>query len=312
MALHRDVRWLVATLAIPAPLGYITHRYEKAAAAKQAAEARTVAAREAAEARLRLYTELLSRREEAETAVRKGVFDKVIETYFKPGSKEVDQKLVALELLSLNFDESLNLSPLFWQLDREIREFPGITAARKRELLEQLDRIASGIKDRQLAILEVAGARQDGNIDFQEDGSIRIDEEHPSILDGDLSFSDPDPSAAKRTVTRHFTVEAAEHDALRRRVLVRAQIDRPGQTVHQWVVWIDPYDFPFVDFTRLSSTERFSAVLRRHKPDSAVITLIYFPSARSGVKDKPFMDELIAQLRRDESEVARDGAPAFR
>jgi len=39
-------------------------------------------------------------------------------------------------------------------------------------------------------------------------------------------------------------------------------------------------------------------ILRRYKPPKATLTLIYFPSSRSGVKDKPFIDEVIADLKR--------------
>jgi hypothetical protein len=40
-------------------------------------------------------------------------------------------------------------------------------------------------------------------------------------------------------------------------------------------------------------------VLRTYRPDSAQITFVYFPSSRSGVKDKPYMDELLSDLLRE-------------
>jgi hypothetical protein len=40
-------------------------------------------------------------------------------------------------------------------------------------------------------------------------------------------------------------------------------------------------------------------VLRNYRPDSAQITFVYFPSSRSGVKDKPYMDELLSDLLRE-------------
>ena len=264
-----NLKWLIATLAIPITLGYVSYQYEKASSARQVAEGR-----------LRLYTELLSKREEADTGVRKGIFDKVFGTYLTPGGEDLEQKLVALELLALNFHDSLNLSPLFWQLERQIgrgRE----TAAEKEDFLKQLERIARDIKDRQVEVLEVVGAKRDGSIDFEE-----LSRNPLPLFDEDLVFQDPDPLTEGREVRRHFKVEAVEHDVARHRILVRAHDSK-----RQWVFWVDPFDFPFVDFARLSKAERFAAVLRTYRPESAQITFIYFPSSRSGVKDKPFISK---------------------
>ncbi len=271
-----NVKWLIATLAIPVTLGLLSYQYEKASAARQATEAR-----------LRLYTELLSKREEMDTGVRRGVFDKVLESYLKPGSEDLEQKLVALELLALNFHDSLNLSPLFWQLERQTGR-SSAPAAQKGFWREQLERIARKVKDRQVEVLEVVGAKRDGSILFDEVGQA------PVLFDEELSFRDPDPLARDPEMKRHFKVEVVEHDAARHRVLVRIYT---GKT--HWVLWIDPFDFPFVDFLRLSKSERFAAVLRTYRPESAQITFIYFPHSRSGVKDKPFMDEVLSDLRRD-------------
>ncbi len=271
-----NVKWLITALAIPVALGYVSNQYEKASAARQGTESR-----------LHLYTELLSKREEADTGIRKGVFDKVIETYLTPRGADVEQKLVALELLALNFNDSLNLSPLFWQLSREI-ERGDRPKAQRTALTAQLDRIARDVKDRQLEILEVVGARRDGTIIFDEVA------DRPLLFEEEMVFRDPDPLAQNRDLKRRFKIEVAEHDPVGRRVLVRAH---DGKT--QWVFWVDVFDFPFLDFARLSKTERFSAVLRNYRPDSAQITFVYFPSSRSGVKDKPYVDELLSDLLRE-------------
>jgi len=70
---------------IPLTLWYLNQQYQNAQTERQAAEAR-----------LRLYTELLSKREEADTSLRKGIFDKVLETYLKE-AKDTEEKIIALE-----------------------------------------------------------------------------------------------------------------------------------------------------------------------------------------------------------------------
>ena len=37
--------------------------------------------------------------------------------------------------------------------------------------------------------------------------------------------------------------------------------------------------------------------MRRYDPPNVALTLIYFPSSRSGVKDKPYIDEVISGLK---------------
>src|SRR5262245_18760054 len=142
-----------------------------------------------ADARLRLYTELLSKREEADTGLRKGIFNKVLDIYLKQ-AKDIDEKVVALELLTLNFNDSLDLSPLFWRIFREIREEPQIR--RRSSLIERLTRVSNYIKARQIDLLDNFGDKADGSLFLEllggEAGAFKI--EKP--IDKELSFSDPD------------------------------------------------------------------------------------------------------------------------
>jgi hypothetical protein len=274
------VKWLIATAAIPATLAVLAQSYESAQSERQTKEAR-----------LRLYTELLSKREEADTSVRRGIFDKVLDTYLKPKGQDLDAKLVALELLAFNFNDSLDLSPLFWQLDQEIRQ---LAPRAGRSLLKtKLERIATGVKDRQIELLEFVGDKQNAGIDVSTQEAKLYQR-----IDRDFTFPDPNPTEAKarqpegHAIKRHFQVEVAEHDPVGRRVLVRVDIG-----VRQWMFWVDVFDFPLVNFTRISKSERFTVLLSRYDPPKAELTAIYFPSSRSGVKDKPFIDEVIANLR---------------
>jgi len=93
----------------------------------------------------------------------------------------------------------------------------------------------------------------------------------------------------------------AEHDPVGRRVLVfviHRGID--GKEILS-AFWVDVFDFPLTNFVRPSKSERFTLVMQRYKPPTANLTLIYYPSSRSGVKDKPFIDEVISNLKRDDA-----------
>ena len=99
---------MLTVLAIPLALAYLSHRYEE-----------TTAKNQAADARLRLYTKLLTSREQADSAA-KDMFGKVLDTFMTKRDGDISQQLVELELLAANFQDSLNLSPLFRQLRRQI------------------------------------------------------------------------------------------------------------------------------------------------------------------------------------------------
>src|SRR5262249_48559919 len=56
----------------------------------------------------RLYSELMSKREESESNLRKDMFNSNIQAFLKSDSGDIDSKLLNLELLAYNFHESLD------------------------------------------------------------------------------------------------------------------------------------------------------------------------------------------------------------
>ena len=195
---------------------------------------------------------------------------------------------------SENFNDSLDLSPLFWQLDREIQQLGQM--AKRSSMMEQLLRIANEIKRRQMEVLQLSGGIVERNVELLEKEAALT-----RPIDQKISFSDLDPSAPKdQKLVRHFKVEAAEHDPVGHRILVflTHSTDVEGED-RLLGFWVDLFDFPLTNFTRISKSERFTVLLTRYSPPTAQLTLIYFPSSRSGVKDKPFIDEVISDLRRD-------------
>ncbi|MEN8256848.1 MAG: hypothetical protein ABFS09_03195 [Thermodesulfobacteriota bacterium] len=81
--------------------------------------------------RAQLYTELMSQRENAESAVRKDMFQQILSSFLtkQTGSEciidQIDAELLRLELLSRNFHEMLDMEPLFLHvLLKIVREIP--------------------------------------------------------------------------------------------------------------------------------------------------------------------------------------------
>jgi len=70
--------------------------------------------RQSRETNARLYSELMSRREEAESSLRKDMLVAIIEKYLASSENDLDAKVLQLERLADNFHDSLDLRPLFF------------------------------------------------------------------------------------------------------------------------------------------------------------------------------------------------------
>src|ERR1043166_7279961 len=108
------------------------------------------------EARLRLYSELMSRREESESNLRKEMFQSIIGSFFDPGASSMEAKLLKMELLAQNFNEALDLTPLFLHLHREIADLHDPPAVR-RAYETRLSGLAQEVIRKQMIVLEAGG-----------------------------------------------------------------------------------------------------------------------------------------------------------
>jgi hypothetical protein len=246
---------------------------------------------QANEANVRIYTELMSRREEAESALRKDMFVSMIQSFLKPGSVSLDEKVLNLELLSYNFHESLNLKPLFLYIDRQIR---GSRDPARKGYLERLQKVASEIARKQMLVLEGAGTKFDRIIDLESlkgsPGGIPL-EEGTLVLD---------------SVVRHFSIIVGEADRSTRELKVRLEIRTPQDTLGNFETssvefWVGFFDFPMIDNTRLGHDQRCAVVLNAFEDTSADITLVYFPGSYASLKEKPYYQEVVQNLMRTNS-----------
>jgi hypothetical protein len=237
--------------------------------------------------------------------VRRAVFDKLMDRYLSPDPKHLDDKLVSLELLALNFHDSLNLSPLFWQIDRQIS---GLGNRADPLLSEHLARVAQGVKDRQMSFLspedfakplpvELAAVP---SIALPTEGCVAIESltregQDGSLLTVDASLVDNGAQGLPVLHRRRFSVAVDCKDPLQQRLRL---IVGDEATSRRWIFWVDLYDFPLVTFTPLSRDERFALVLDRYDDGYGVawLRLAYFPASRSGAKDKPHVADVMSRL----------------
>lgn len=272
---------------------------------------------QAREARDRLQTELMSKREESESSLRKDTFKSIIESFFAPGPSSLSDRMLQLEILTYNFYESFNLKPLFSHfnqnlddrikaLDTKDRRAPQSPldpqpslGDESRSTLEgyrtRLNDLAGFIADKQRAMLEQVGSKFDMTLELKKLG-VGI-----PVYEGDLKLQ-----TAERA--RHFRVEALEADVPKRRIRVAVLVQLPThESSQRHEFWVEPFDFPIIDNIRLSNDERLAVVLTSFEAAEGIanLTAVYFPGAYASLKEKPYLDEAIRRLTRENT-----GSPA--
>src|SRR5262245_43343475 len=229
----------------------------------------------------RLYSELTSKREESESALRKDMFTSIINSFLGAGPQTLEQKLLNLELLVYNFHESLNLKPLFSHLERQIKETPN-----KKGYLARLQRVAEEVTKKQMLIIEEGGQKFDATIDTKTLSFIGSDGKEVSYVASQMSVEG---------VPRNFKVEALDADKdnqqVQLRVTVRTQEGAAVDTTSA-EFWTGHFDFPMIDNIRLPHDQRLAAVMNNFDPVRGVadVTMVYFPGKYAGLREKPYYD----------------------
>jgi hypothetical protein len=336
-----NVRWLVEKCALPVTLllvpivfqwmgnhqakldnkaaAEVAELERKAADERARLERRNADERARQEQRVQLYTSLLNKREETDTAVRRDIFQSLIGTYLQARTANPREKLVQLELLALNFHDTLNLSPLFWELQRQLEQAGSL--ADHKDLLDQLDRVAKEVKNREAGVLELDGVRRASDVSLsciEEFDAVRVgwrippecrtaNAETAQARTEQRSFHLDrvgDSLAPGASPHRDFKLSIVQKDTKNRRLL--AVLSWPDEDTRQHRTiqfWVDIFDFPLVNFSRISPNERVALVLNSFDVEEQVaeLVLLYFPSNRSAAKDKPYIEDLTRRLLTDPS-----------
>ena len=247
--------------------------------------------RQAIETNTRLYSELMSRREESESALRKDMFVSIINSFLTPGGSDVGAAVLNLELLAYNFHESLNLKPLFLDLKRRLdRDRATATTAAARAELDayqmRLERVAREIARKQLIVLEGVGRKFDRTIDMTNDP------EGSTLEPATLSLD---------SIPTQFMIDVLEVDRVNREIKVGLNIETPdpveGRQTKTATFMVSFFDFPMIDNTRLPHGQRCGIILNGFSEHAADITVVLFPGAYASLKEKPYYSEVLESVR---------------
>ncbi len=257
------------------------------------------------DARIRLYTELMSGREAAESALRKDMFNSILGTILKD-SHSLDENILQLELLAYNFHESLNLMPLFVYLNRQIATEKNLRL--REEYRRRLYKMAADVTSKQISSLEGAATRESMFITFSGDSA-----DYKPGLSQEMAIDWKDSKEIYDTVRIGNTInvykrvvylKALSYNVDNKTVDVRLDIETSVNGKYSNMVTqqftIDYFQFPMIDNTRLSNDMRCSVVMRDFDfPHFIEVDILYFPGSHSSLKEKPYYDEVVKKLLMD-------------
>lgn len=253
---------------------------------------RTLERQQSSEAKLRLYSELMTRREESEATLRKEMFQSIIGSFFDAQSSSLETRLLKMELLAQNFHEALNLTPLFKNIRREIETSPR-SSAEKQAYEARLSDLAREVTRKQMIVLEAGGRRFDWTVLLSD-----------SLVAGTASIQLDDVELTLDGVTRRFRVTLLRADTANRELRAGLEIETarqpgvPEAAVGRYNVEFDVgfYSTPMIDNTRLSNDQRVAVVLTDMNQYGASVSLMYFPGSRASLREKPYYEEILRKL----------------
>ena len=246
--------------------------------------------RQALETNTRLYSELMSRREESESSLRKDMLATIISSFLNPDRTDLNNNVLSLELLAYNFHESLNLKPLFFDLMRRIKraEATAPSTAKEAEYAEhkaRLENVAREIARKQMIVLEGVGRRFDRTIDLSEDPDGTSLETAALTLD---------------SLQTNIDIDVVQVDRVNREILVSLSIETPdptqGSQTKVATFTVSFFDFPMIDNLRIAHGQRCALVLTNFSDQSAELTAVLFPGAYASLKEKPYYNEVIQSV----------------
>jgi hypothetical protein len=263
----------------------------------------------------RVFTDLMSKREDAETGLRKAMFDTIMQSFLESSSKSgpsapqnlLEAEVLKIELLAYNFHEALTLTPLLKDFERKLVKRmsadPSDNVAK--ECLGRLRKVANDITGKQMAALYSADGR---NSDVFLSGTFQ----EPLPQGGQYVTKTLFLDGVKHEITLGILKKDPDTQELQMSLAVRTNDSRRGADADQIfqrhaVFWVGSFEFPMIDNTRLPNDQFCAIILRVLDRDSVTNTVSYevdvicFPGSRAALQEKPYYEEILDHLRQVDS-----------
>ena len=287
--------------------------------------------------RAKVYMQVMSEREKADTAIRQEMFKTLLTNYLgrfedKKDAAESEEsfrkRIMFLNLLTLNFQEYLNARPLFedvYQRLEKAEQRDGKDGKAYRiwgELQKDLFRVARNAASGQAAMLTRSGLSRTFNLTKGKAVCIRLYavealveltdkfEKQPLLDRKTESCSDASVQDSRR-MDKGFPaidveLEEVNESGVRVKVTPYQESFRNGtlnfvQALKPIKFEVSFFDLPYMDNTRLFDGSRFALLLSHidKKEGTAEINAIIFKGEFMSLRDRPFFEEMLQKLNQE-------------
>jgi hypothetical protein len=265
-------------------------------------------ASETRDSKQRLYAQLLMQREQSDATIRKDMFQVVLKEFLSHQQQgDLSDQVLQLELLANNFNQSLDLAPLFKDLARRLASSAALTQTQREGLRGRLEVTASNVIFKQVDSLSRRG--------FVTEKQLNLDGWEKSFgkpfINVTVPLSQLTPAARAKDDAIQFAVEVIGVSVERHEIEVRLRVNFPGTGTQDLDrhFWVGQYDFPMLDNTQLSHGLRTSVVMTdfgaSRTQDGKVsgyisFHLVVFPTSSASFKERQDYDDILLDMLRAE------------
>lgn len=231
--------------------------------------------------RQELYVKILSERESADAAMRAKIFETLVTRYQEAASRKTREQIPLLEMLILNFHDTLNVAPLMRALAAKLAR------ENDKEGMAQLQKAAKKMAQQQI--------NQIRNFKWAYDTTRYA---YYEVLDlpvhaRDSKQWDQSPILAEDKTAPQLSfrvVDLAEDK-------VAMQLLEP-EAAELRTFDVSYYDLPLVDNTALNGRKLAFVLEDIDKARKrAKVALLLFPQELTGVRDRPFVEGMMEHLK---------------
>lgn len=246
--------------------------------ARKAEEQKSIRAEE--QRKQETLIQLISSREAADSSLRAQMFNALLQNYFR--EHDLRTQIAILEIIGLNFRDSLHTKPMFERLHAEIEE-SGEEKEKTVELLEVLRKAAQRIIKDQLQQIKQSEEGDVCDIEFKTN-SISITPQNPTCFQ-DLAVR------LVEITDEQVVVQTNSKDGL----LIDASDGATGDKFG-----VSYYDMPMVDYTIVSSYGtiwKYSIVLKDIDRVAGLVTIAIanLPEDTFGTSEEYKFDEMLRE-----------------
>ena len=239
--------------------------------------------------RTQLYTEIVSKREIADSGLRAKMFETLLKYLFSDTTKQKTnrEKLTLLRLLALNFHESFDLKPLFESLESELTD-------KEKDMVKNIAK-------------EIAG-KQEAMLSQIKEGRVFEKILYKGFEEAIMVPPDGEEAYRGHRLGIEIIKIGENEDYVRLHVW-----DLPDTSVENIYIGdivdvkfdLNYYDMPFIDNTKLFNNTRFAITFKGiftdeteiERGNAVKIKVIFLPESYMSSRDRPYLEEMLNQLR---------------